>query len=328
MPKRNLMQHWIAIAMAAAVVLIFLLALVVFQVSETEMVMVMRLGKPRTEAGPAGAPRVKIYPPGAHFKWPLVEALWRHDNRLQCYELQKGQTEQVQTADEYQAIVTTFVLWRIGDPAVFQRAVSTTAAAENILDNKVRDARNNILGRHRLGDLINTDPKRVKIPEVEAEILGFMKDACLRDFGIAIEMVGFKHLGFPEEVNNKVFDRMRAERQRKSGDFRAEGTRDALKIKARAEQGVKEMLDKAEAEATKIRAEGDSIAARSYEVFARNPRLAVFLRKLEALRQGVDAKTTLILDTQTPPYDLLRPGATLLPAAGPLRNPDAAAQGK
>ena len=72
------------------------------------------------------------------------------------------------------------------------------------------------------------------------------------------------------------------------------------------------MLAKAEGEAKRIRAEGDKTAAEHYAVFRKNPELAAFLRKLDALRLTLSEKTTLVLDTNTPPYDLLKPGATKL----------------
>ena len=42
---------------------------------------------------------------------------------------------------------------------------------------------------------------------------------------------------------------------------------------------------------------------------------AAYLLKLEALRKTLSKNTTLILDTNTPPYDLLRPGAVGLKKA-------------
>lgn len=322
MAQRNLAQHGLAIVLGLAVAAIFVAALVVFQVRENDLVIVTRFGKPLTERAADGGERVRIYAPGAHFKLPLVEEVWRHDNRLQCYELRKGQVEQIQTADDYQVIVTTFVLWRVGDPVTFLKAVNTTAEAENKLDDLVRNARNNVLGRHTLGELINTDAAKVQIPKIESEILAELDGVSMQKYGIKATFVGFKHIGFPEEVTSKVFDRMRAERQRRSDAYRAEGARDAQKIRAQADLTVSEMLSMAEAEAMQIRAEGDKTAAEAYAVFRKDPQLAAFLRKLEALRQAVSDKTTLVLDTQTPPYDLLLPGATKL-RAGPVARPAA-----
>jgi len=177
-----------------------------------------------------------------------------------------------------------------------------------------------------LTDLINIDPTKVKIQAIEKEILDGIQGIAMDKYGINVTNVGFKHLGFPELVTTKVFDRMKAERDRKSEKYRAEGKRDAQKIKSEADLQASAKLVQAEAEAKRIRAEGDRSAAEYYAVFGKNPELAAFLRKLESLRQTITEKTTLILDTRTPPYDLLLPGATDLGKKTPA--PTSAEQGK
>ena len=306
MSERTLSQHWPALLLGVLVTCIFVAALVIFTVDETETAVVLTFGKARTEAGGA----VKEFKPGLHWKLPYpIESVWTHDNRLQCYELKKGQVEQIQTVDEYQIVVTTYVLWRVGNAGTFLKAVNTTAEAENKLDDVVRNARSNVLGKHTLAELINVDASKVRLTEIEAEILKELRGVALDKYGIQVEFLGFKHIGFPEDVTNKVFERMQAERQRKSEKYRSDGRRDAQKIRSLADLKVSETLATAEAEAKRIRAEGDRTAAEYYAVFSKNPELAAFLRKLDSLRQTVSEKTTLILDTQTPPYDLLAPNA-------------------
>ncbi|OGV70016.1 MAG: hypothetical protein A3K19_11225 [Lentisphaerae bacterium RIFOXYB12_FULL_65_16] len=307
--NRTYMQHWPVIALALLVCAIFVAALIAFEVKETEYAVVLRFGKPRIESGET----VKTYTPGLHLKWPYpIETVWRHDNRLQCYELRKGQVEQVQTADDYQIIVTTFVLWKVGEPGLFLKRVGTAEEAEKKLDDVIRNSRNIVIGRRNLTEFINVDAKQVKIPEIETEILLLAKEVALTRYGIDVQHLGFKHLGFPEAVSTKVFARMKAERNRKSEKYRAEGKRDAQRIRAEADLAASEKLTTAEADAKRIRAEGDRNAAEYYAVFRSNPELAAFLRKLDSLRESLSEKTTLILDTNTPPFDLLQPGATLL----------------
>jgi membrane protease subunit HflC len=315
MAERKTIQHWPAIVLGIVVTAIFAAALVTFQVKETELAVVMRFGRPKTETA-GGA--VAIYRPGLHLRWPYpVESVWRHDGRLQAYELKKGQVEQAQTLDNQQVIVTTYVLWRVGDPGLFLRAVNTTAEAENKLDDVVRNARNNVLGRHALTDLINIDPDKVLIREVEKEILADLQGVARERYGIDVTFVGFKHIGFPEEVTTKVFSRMQEERKGKAQRYRSEGERDAERIRSLAKEKASDILARAEGEAKQVRAEGDRLAAEHYAVFSRNPSLAAFLRKLDALRETVSEQTTLVIDTRTPPYDLLLPGATRLEGGPP-----------
>jgi membrane protease subunit HflC len=311
--KRDFMQHWPVIALALLVLGIFLAACVSFQVQQYEVAIRKTFGKARMEDG-----KVKIYPPGLHFQWPApIDQIWKHDNRIQCYELETGRVEQIQTNDDYMVVVTTFVLWRVGNPGLFMRAVTTSEAAEQKLDDLVRDSRNTVFGRHDLAKLIQvrdmgkisaTNPD--ELGEIENEILQLVKGRALEDFGIDILHVGVKHLGFPEQVTKKVFARMIAERDRKVSERISEGESKALEIRAEADRKRREIITAAEAKAKGIRAEGDEIAAKEYAAFAQNPELAVFLRKLESLRKTLQKRDTLVIDTKTPPFDILNQNAT------------------
>jgi len=305
--KKN--RHWPAMGLGIVVATIFVVVFITFEVDETEHAVLMILGKAKTETV-NGKKVAKVYQPGLHLRAPYpFGKVWTQDKRLQCYELEKGKVEQVQTKDDYQIIVTTYVLWKVGDPVLYMKRINTVKTAENKLDELVRNSRNSVLGRHELGELINVDPEKGRIHEIEDEILAALGQEAIDKYGINVEFLGFKHLGFPEKVSSKVFERMKAERQRKSEEYRAEGKRDAEKIRAEADLKVSQITAKAEAESKRIRAEGDKAAAEHYAVFREKPELAVFLRKLESLRKTLSEKTTLVLDTQTPPYDLFLPQA-------------------
>lgn len=312
--KRDLLQHWPIIALALVVLGIFLAACVTFQVQEYEVALVKTFGETNKDGG--GADRV--YQPGLHLKWPTpISQVWKHDNRIQCYELETGRVEQIQTNDEYQIVVTTFVAWRIGNPGLFMRAITTSKNAETNLDDLVRTSRNAVLGRHNLSQLIQvrdlgelTTTDADELAKIEQEILAEVKDRALQVFGIEVIHIGVKHIGFPEQVTRKVFDRMIAERERKVREHISEGESRAVEIRAEADRKARDIRTTAEAKAKGIRGEGDEEAAKVYAAFAANPELASFLRKLESLRKTLGENTTLILDTNTPPYDILRGDAT------------------
>ena len=109
---------------------------------------------------------------------------------------------------------------------------------------------------------------------------------------------------------------MIAERKRVADKYIAEGESEARKIRISADSAKVIKLADAEAQAKEIRAKGDAEAAKYYAVFKQNPELAEFLRKLDSLRVVMKGRTTLVVDTNTAPFDLLKPGAeTLKPAA-------------
>ena len=84
------------------------------------------------------------------------------------------------------------------------------------------------------------------------------------------------------------------------------GNTEAQKIRIAADAKSRTIITNAEAEAKEIRAKGDAEAAQYYAVFKQNPELAVFLRKLDSLRKIMKTKTTLVLDTDAAPFDLLK----------------------
>ena len=79
---------------------------------------------------------------------------------------------------------------------------------------------------------------------------------------------------------------------------------EAEKIKTDANQKKREEITRAEAKAKQLMAEGDADAAKEYAVFSQNPELAAYLRKLDSLKRIVKTKTTLVLGTDSAPFDL------------------------
>ena len=308
-------RHWPMITLAILVVLIFVISMITFQVQETEYAIIKTFGKPKVDANG----EVLQYSPGLHFRMPFIDQVWRHDKRLQCYELTKGQHEQVTTKDEYQIIVSTYIFWRVGDPALFLKRLKSTSDAEEKLDAVVRNARVEVIPQYNFADMVNTESSQAKMVEIENQMLAKISDTAMREYGIEVTRVGFRQLGFPEAVSSKVFDRMKAERASKAEKYLAEGKSEAQRIRSDADRTANSILAEAEAEAKRIRGRGDEAAAKHYAVFSKNPELAKFLRSLEALKASLGENDTLILDTDTPPFSLLKSGATEL---GPTRKQD------
>jgi membrane protease subunit HflC len=136
------------------------------------------------------------------------------------------------------------------------------------------------------------------------------------DFGVEIEILGIRQLGLPESITTTVFERMRAERQRLAAKYQSEGDRDAKIIRAQADYLANEILTRARADAERILGDAEIQAQQYYSVFEQNPGLAVFLFQLKALEASLRERSHLILDQQTPPFNLLqsaKPAATAKP---------------
>jgi len=131
------------------------------------------------------------------------------------------------------------------------------------------------------------------------------------NYGITVEFLGIKKLGLPESVTKEVFERMGAERQVLVSRIESEGNARAANIRAEADRNAAKLVSDAEAEALRIRGEAESKAAESLQTMNQEPELANFLLRLTALEMFLRERTTLILDQNTSPLDLLsRPAPT------------------
>jgi len=268
---------------------------VLYQVRETETVIVTRFGdpvRPETE-------------PGLKFKWPKpIEVVYRFDSRSRLFD--DIPEEETTTAGGEPIIVKSYAVWAIVDPGRFLTSVKDVKSAEDTLGTLLRNAQNSVIGKHYFSEFVNTDPAKTQFEKIENEITTEISDKALKEYGIAIKTVGIKQLNVPKDVTTKVFDRMKADRTRKKESILAEGRAEAERIMSDAQAKQKELLAVAARQAQAIRAEGDAQAAQYYEMLEENPVLAMFLRNLDTLKTILAEKTTIILGVETEPIDLLK----------------------
>ena len=283
------------------IVAIMVLYLVSFQVREIESVLVTTFGKPTRE----------ITEPGWYFKWPApIQRVHPFDSRMRIFEAELGETT---TKGAVPIIVNTFIVWKIAEPLEFFNAVGTVKEAENKLRSQLGDTQNKIIGRHYFAEFINSDPAKIKFEEIQNEMLIDLKQAVREDYGIEIKTLGIKQLKVSEDVSKDVFERMRAERNRKTEATIAEGNAEATRIRADADSKKTELLAAAEARAKAIRAEGDAEAAKYYKLLDEDPEFAIFLRKIEALKKYLEKRSTIVFSADMEPFELLREMPVLEP---------------
>ena len=283
------------------IVAIMVLYLVSFQVREIESVLVTTFGKPTRE----------ITEPGWYFKWPApIQRVHPFDSRMRVFEAELGETT---TKGAVPIIVNTFIVWKIAEPLEFFNAVGTIKEAENKLRSQLGDTQNKVIGRHYFAEFINSDPAKIKFEEIQDEMLTDLKQAVREDYGIEIKTLGIKQLKVSEDVSKDVFERMRAERNRKTEATIAEGNAEATRIRADADSKKTELLAAAEARAKAIRAEGDAEAAKYYKLLDEDPEFAIFLRKIEALKKYLEKRSTIVFSADMEPFELLRKMPVLEP---------------
>ena len=262
----------ISIIAGIVLLLIFASILFIFQVRQSQVAVVTTFGSySRT-----------IEQPGIQFKlpWP-IQKVYRFDNRLQNFE---RKFEQTTTGDAKPLIIEVYVGWRISDPKIFlERFNGDMMKAEQNLESLVRDAKNSVIGQHPFRDLISPREEDLKFDDIEAEIVKAVQTEAKDDYGIDVQYAGIKQLGLPESNTQKVFERMRADRQRLVKQFQGEGESRAMEIRSKAEAESTRILNEARAQAIEIEGQAEAQANEYYKVFQENPELAELLLGLEAL---------------------------------------------
>lgn len=303
MATKNFFKHWPTMLLGLVVAAILLLAVFSYQLSQIETAVLTTFGRPSV-----------VKEPGLHFRWPFpFQKVYRFDHRIRCYEGSSGKLEETSTRDGHNILVGIYVNYRIADARQFFERLQDLTNAEDVLNPLMRSAKNAAFGQYDFRQIINTDAKLMKLDEIQQRIKAqLIKET--NGYGLEIVGVGINSFNVPKTISDKVFDRMIAERKRFADKYLAEGKSEAKQIRIQADRERTIKLADAEARAKEIRADGDAQAAKYYAVFGQNPELAEFLRKLDSLRVIMKGRTTLVMDTNTAPFDFFKPGAMYLKA--------------
>ncbi len=315
-------RNVLTLVTAVIIVLIFVLYMITYVVREGEVAVLTTFQK---------VVRVIEQKPGLYWKAPPpIQRVVTFDARLHT---DKDRFEETKTSDGVLLVLLAYYTWRVEDPKLFytkfytRDEAETLKAARKVLGDVVRDAKDDVFGEYAFADLMprfryeekaasETDVEKgsrareveaePKFREIEAEILKRVKDKALEEYGVAVTQVGIMRFELPQETTRFVFKRMQEERERVAAGIRETGRGEADKIRTRADTARDQIVAAARAQAEQERALGDKEAAEYYDTFAKNPELHDFLRKLQALGTIIDDGTTLILSTDSVPFELLR----------------------
>ena len=293
-----------------AVVALALVGQSAYTVSETEQMVVTQFGNP------IGDP---VITPGLHFKVPFIQRLNVFDKRFLEWD---GSPNQVPTRDKRFIWVDTYARWRITDPLLFFQRLRDERGAQSRLDDILDGETRNAVARHDLIELVrSTNRNRDDVlieSEEEAVILEtiargrqritreILETAAERtaDLGIELLDLRLKRVDYVEEVQQDVFARMIAERQRIAEQFRSEGQGEAARIHGERERELAQIQSEAYRQAEALRGQADAEATRIYaDAYDRDADFYAFTKSLETYERTMDASTLFVLGTDS---ELLR----------------------
>ena len=290
------MKNLIITIFVVLIIIVLGLYLVLFQVRETEVALKTTFGRAGMES--------QIKQPGWYLKWPTpIQRVYKFDSRLRVFQSELTETS---TKGAVPIIVSTYIVWRITEPLEFFNAVGTIKEVENKLASQLSDTQNKVIGRYTFADFVNSDLSKIKIEQIQDEMLEDIRQASLKNYGVEINALGIRQLKVSEDVSKDVFERMKAERNRKIQAIIAQGNAEAIKIRTDAESKKTEILAAAQARAKAIRGQGDAEAAKYYKMLEEDTELAMFLRDIEALKKILEKRSTIVLSGDSQPFKLLK----------------------
>lgn len=290
--------------------IVFLLDQATYTVSETEQVIVTQFGNP------VGDP---VTSPGLHFKVPFIQRINVFDNRFLEWD---GNPNQVPTRDRRFILVDTYARWRITDPLLFFQRLRDERGAQSRLDDILDGETRNAVAQHNLIELVRSTNRNAADVQIESEeeavILEpleqgrqeitqeILETAAGRtaDLGIELLDLRLKRINYVAEVQQDVFARMIAERQRVAEEFRSEGQGEAARIDGERELELAQITSEAYRIAEELRGKADATATAVYaEAYNRDADFYAFTKSLETYEQTMDRETLFILGTDS---ELLR----------------------
>jgi modulator of FtsH protease HflC len=223
--------------------------------------------------------------PGLYFKTPFVETVLLYDKRNLSLPIE-GQS--VFASDQETLIVDAVVRWRIADPRLFYQSVLTESEGEDRLKQFATSAIGRALGGAKSNEIIST--RRAELMQnIENDLNA---DAALK-MGVSVIDVRIRQADLPDGTRDRIYVRMRSEREQEAGRIRAEGARAATVIRATAQEQSERLQGEGEAERARI-------FARAY---GRDPEFAAFYRSMRAYDAAIVEGTPIII---SPDSDFFR----------------------
>lgn len=283
------MNRTFSLLLAFAVVLIFGCYMMTFTVPYDQMVVVTTFDKVSKTYKGTEDPGLKLKAP-----WPF-QGYHAYPAGLRMVETP---IEELPTGDHFNVLLGLSVQWCITDPDLFYRTLESLDKADHELATKTRDIQATVLNQYDFGQLVNADPSKMKLTQVEKDIQTKLNARTKSDYGIEVSQVSVRRLQFAASTNAIVLAGMSAARKGVADELRNQGARKADNIKTQADSVAKSILAFANSRADEIRAQGDAEAAKFYSTFAKDQDFAVFLRQTEAIEKIYGHNTKFLLDSQ------------------------------
>lgn len=295
-----------------------------YVVDEGQQIIITEFGKPVGEPINSAPNKNEA---GLHFKKPFVQSVNRIEKRILEWD---GPATEMPTRDKLYITVDNFARWRISDPKKFLESLRDEDSAQSRLDDAIGGATRSVIAKHDLIEVIRSDKARkATLPEdlmstgnvgvlpsikygrqaLDVEILEVARKST-QIWGIELIDVRFKRINYKSGVIDKIYDRMKSEREQIASKYISEGEGEAAKIKGKTEKELLQIQSEAYRKEQEIKGRADALAteiyAKAYNGSDKAPDFYQFMKTLETYQKSLGSDTTVIFTTNSDIFRLMK----------------------
>ena len=240
--------------------------------------------------------------PGLSMKIPFIQSASTLPKTEMLYD---PAVSDVITSDKKSMVADSFVLWRISDPLKFIQTLSGNIGnAEYRIDTVVYNSLKTVISSMRQEEVISGRDGLL------AQRIMDNVGSTFERYGIDLLAIETKRIDLPDENKSAVYERMISERDNIAASFSAEGAAEAKQIRNEADKSVQITLSEAQAQAEKLKAEGEAEYMRILSEVYDTEEEADFYEFMRALDMAEKAlaggNKTLVISSDSPIAQVFR----------------------
>ena len=149
------MNKLVAVVGVVVVAVLMTVGGALYQVDETDLVIITQFGEPVGDA---------ITTPGLRVKVPFIQRVRRFEKRILEWD---GSPDEIPTLDKRFIKLDTTARWRIVDPLQFLKAVKTERSAQSRLDDLIDSAARDVVSSHLLIESVRNSNRELPLDSLE-----------------------------------------------------------------------------------------------------------------------------------------------------------------
>lgn len=222
--------------------------------------------------------------PGLNVKVPFIQNVEFFDRRILHVD---AEAKELTAADGKRVIVDAFSKFIINDPIMFYKTVYNYQGVKIRLNKILESSMRKVIGRVPLTALLTKERSNILLA-----ILDQVNEEA-KSFGINVIDVRILRADLPKENSAAIYRRMQTEREKEAKQIRAEGQEESAIIRSKADKESKILLAESYKAAQIIKGEGDSEAAKIFNLaYGKDVEFFKIYKSLSAYKNSLKTEDT------------------------------------